>query len=93
MVVFIFCIMQLREIIKEKSEILLFILKIFLVYILWLFLKSTIFRPNGPVDEWLIRNLINATALVLQTLGFEVFSNIQSCRNRRHSWYHYCFQL
>ncbi len=73
MVVFIFCIMQLREIIKEKSEILLFILKIFLVYILWLFLKSTIFRPNGPVDEWLIRNLINATALVLQTLGFEVF--------------------
>lgn len=56
-----------------KSDIAIFLLKVFCIYLVWYIVYELWVLPNGYIDEPLSRNIASVSAGILTFLGEEVF--------------------
>lgn len=64
--------MKLKTILK--SDVTIFLLKVFCIYLLWYIVYELWVLPNGYIDEPLSKNIASVSAGILTFLGEDVFN-------------------
>lgn len=65
--------MNLSETIKSYKEIILFLIKCIVLYAVWLLLRKLFFYPESSTDKFLIHQITNSTAFILNLLGYQTY--------------------
>ena len=68
---------SLKHTIKKytlDSEPVKFVLKVLVIYVIWYVLYELWLLPDGSLDHWIATNIVETTAGILHTLGYDIYS-------------------